>query len=67
MSSEIIALLNNPENYTLITTLCGENKFRLAEFEELIKAQVEYTGDKTRYQLYATFDDILDRINIEEG
>lgn len=62
MSSKTIALLEDSETRELLRISCENNGFELVEFEGLVKAQIKFAGVANRSRLYATFDDILDRL-----
>jgi len=66
MANKTVVLLGTPEGRELVTDSCKANNFDLAAFEELIKAQVTSNVNFRRRELFAKFDDILDRIKIKE-
>lgn len=66
MSNKTVVLLNTPEGRDLVSNSCRANDFEFAVFEELIEAQVTSNVNIRRRELFARFDDILDRIKIEE-
>ena len=49
----------------MIKTACKKNNLLFSEFEELVQAEVEQTGKQRRAGLWDSFDDILDRIQLE--
>ena len=51
----------------MVESACKENGFKFEEFEELVQSQVENMSAQRRTTLWSSFDDILDRIKIEEG
>ena len=50
----------------MIKDACKTNGMLFAEFEELVQAEVEQTGKQRRAGLWDSFDDILDRIQVDE-
>lgn len=66
MSNKTVVLLNTPEGRNLVANSCRANDFEFAVFEELVEAQVTSSVNIRRRELFARFDDILDRIKIEE-
>lgn len=50
----------------MIKKACKENNLFFPEFEELVQAEVEQTGKQRRAGLWDSFDDILDRIQLED-
>jgi len=66
MSRNVVVLLDNLEGRTMVEDACKANGLHFAEFEELVQTEVEQTGKKRRVGLGDIFDDILDRIEIEE-
>lgn len=66
MSNKTVVLLNTPEGRNLVANSCEEKGFEFAVFEELVEAQVTSSVNIRRRELFARFDDILDRIKIEE-
>jgi len=72
MSSKTVVLLGTPEGRELVTDSCKANNFVFAEFEKLVEAQITSDvnfpqPDARRRELFARFDDILDRIEIEDA
>jgi len=67
MANKTVVLLSTPEGRALVADSCKANNFVLAEFEALVKAQVTSNVNFRRRDLFAKFDDILDRIQIEEA
>ncbi len=49
----------------MVKKLCREHSIRIAEFEELVQAEVEQTGKLRKKGLWDQFDDILDRMEDE--
>lgn len=66
MSRNVIMLLDNQDGKNMVKKACKENKIDFATFEELIEAEVKQVGKQRRAGLWDDFDDILDRIQIEE-
>ena len=66
MTRKTVVLLDDREGRELAKNSCEEGRLRFAEFEALVKAQLGFATNATRHQLYAAFDDILDRIRIEK-
>lgn len=50
----------------MIKATCEKNNLLFSEFEELVQAEVEQTGKRRRAGLWDSFDDILDRIQVED-
>ncbi|MGI9310585.1 MAG: hypothetical protein ACR2P7_03505 [bacterium] len=66
MTQRTVVLLNNKEGRELVVNSCQRSGFLFDEFEKLVQAQIEHSGNAQRRQLFAAFDDILDRIKLEE-
>lgn len=66
MPRNVVMLLDNPDGRAMIEDACKANGARFAEFEELVQAEVEQTGRKRRHGIWDSFDDILDRIQVDE-
>jgi len=66
MPRNVVVLLDNPDGRTMIKDACKANGMLFAEFEELVQAEVEQTGKQRRPGLRDSFDDILDRIQVDE-
>lgn len=66
MPRNVVVLLDNADGRVMIKGTCKENGLLFAEFEELVQAEVEQTGKQRRAGLWDSFDDILDRIQIDE-
>ena len=66
MSQKAIALLDNTEGRQMIKEACRSRDLRFAEFEELVQTEMEQIGKIRRAGLWDAFDDILDRIQIED-
>jgi len=67
MSRNVVVILDQKEGRDLVKKICRQNKISLAEFEELVGAEVEQVGKQKKRGLYELFDDILDRIEMETG
>ena len=66
MPRNVVVLLDNPEGRAMIKNACKSNGMHFAELEELVQAEVEQTGKQRRAGLWDSFDDILDRIQVDE-
>lgn len=66
MPRNVVVLLDNADGRAMIKQACKKNGLLFAEFEELVQAEVEQTGKKRRAGLWDAFDDILDRIQVDE-
>ena len=66
MSTNAVVLLDNSEGREMVKKACKEKELEFAEFKDLVQAIVEQTGKQRRAGLWESFDDILDRISIEE-
>jgi len=66
MPRNVVVLLDNKDGRSMIKGACKENGLLFAEFEELVQAEVEQTGKQRRAGLWDSFDDILDRIQVDE-
>ena len=66
MSTNAVVLLDNSEGREMIKKACKEKGLEFAEFKDLVQAIVEQTGKQRRAGLWESFDDILDRISVEE-
>lgn len=66
MPRNVVMLLDNPEGRSMIQKACKEHGINFAEFEELVQAEVEQTGKQRRAGLWDSFDDILDRIQLDD-
>ena len=66
MPRNVVVLLGNPDGRAMIEDACKANDLLFDEFEELVQAEVEQTGRKRRHGLWDSFDDILDRIQVDE-
>ncbi|MCY4261630.1 MAG: hypothetical protein OXC91_15405 [Rhodobacteraceae bacterium] len=72
MANKSVVLLHTPEGRELVADSCKANNFVFAEFEKLVEAQITSKvnspqPDARRTELFGRFDDILDRIEIEEA
>jgi hypothetical protein len=66
MPRNVVVLLDNAEGRAMIKDACKKSALLFAEFEELVQAEVEQTGKQRRAGLWDSFDDILDRIQVDE-
>jgi len=66
MPRNVVVLLDNPEGVTMIKEACKASGLHYAEFVELVHAEVEQTGKQRRAGLWDSFDDILDRIQVDD-
>lgn len=66
MPRNVVVLLDNADGRAMIKDACRANGLHFAEFVELVQAEVEQTGKLRRAGLWDSFDDILDRIQVDE-
>ncbi len=66
MPRNVVVLLDNAEGRAMVRETCRANGLLFAEFQELVQAEVEQTGKQRRAGLWDSFDDILDRIQIDD-
>ncbi len=66
MSRNAVVLLDNPDGRAMIKEVCKSNGMNFAEFEDLVQAEAEQMGKQHKKGLWDAFDDILDRIQIED-
>ena len=66
MTRNVVMLLDNADGRAMIEQICQTNGILVAGFEELVRTEVEQSGKQRRIGLGEAFDDILDRIQIEE-
>ncbi len=66
MPRNVVVLLDNPDGRAMIKRACKDNGMLFAEFEELVQVEVAQAGKKRRHGLHDSFDDILDRIQVDE-
>lgn len=66
MPRNVVVLLDNPGGRAMIKEACKQSGLLFAEFQELVQAEVEQTGKQRRAGLWDSFDDILDRIQVDE-
>lgn len=66
MPRNVVVLLDNADGRAMIKDACKESGLLFAEFQELVQVEVEQTGKMRRAGLWDSFDDILDRIQVEE-
>jgi len=66
MPRNVVVLLDNADGRAMIKAACKDNGMLFAEFEELVQVEVEQTGKQRRAGLWDSFDDILDRIQVDD-
>ena len=66
MPRNVVVLLDNPDGRTMIKDPCKATGMLFAESEALVQAEVEQTGKQRRAALWDSFDDILDRIQVDD-
>lgn len=66
MKNKFLAILANKEGEALVAKVCAEQNLHVGEFEELIQVEIDQTGKQKKRGITEQFDDILDRIEIEE-
>ena len=66
MPRNVVVLLDNVDGQAMIREACKQNGVNFAEFEELVQTEVELTGRKNRKGIWDSFNDILDRIQVDE-
>ncbi len=66
MLRNVVVLLEHPEGRLLIEDACRDKGLRFAEFQELINAEIEQTGKQRKSGMWDSFDDILDRIQMDD-
>ena len=66
MRRNVVVLFDNPDSRAMIKDVCKSNSMHFAEFEDLVHAEAEQTGKQHKKGLWDAFDDILDRIQIED-
>lgn len=66
MPRSVVVLLDNSDGQAMVKFECQENKFSFTEFVELVSAEISQTGKMRKAGLWTDFDDILDRILVEE-
>ena len=65
MPRNVVVILDQKEGRSLVKRLCRKYGVRIAEFEELVQAEVNQVGKQRKRGLYTDFDDILDRLDDE--
>lgn len=63
MSRNVVVILDQKEGRQLVVRLCRKYGVRIAEFEELVQAEVNQVGKQRKRGLFLEFDDILDRMD----
>lgn len=66
MTKNIVVLLARPEGRALARQYCLDAGFEISFLEELVDAELDQIGKKRKAGLWATFDDVLDRMEAEE-
>jgi hypothetical protein len=66
MSRNVVVLLDNPDGRTLVRDACKTSGILFFEFQELVQAEIEQTGKQRKKGLWDDFDDILDRIQVDD-
>lgn len=66
MPRNVVTLLDpDGTGRAVVRKFCRARNLRLADFEELVQAEVEQTGKLKKKGLWDKFDDILDRMEDE--
>lgn len=63
MSRSVVVILDQKEGRNLVKRICRKYGVRIAEFEELVQAEVNQVGKQRKRGLWQDFDDILDRMD----
>lgn len=63
MSRSVVVILDQKEGRQLVVRLCRKYNVRIAEFEELVQAEVNQVGKQRKRGLFTEFDDIIDRMD----
>jgi len=66
MPRNVVVLLDNCDGRAMIKEACKASGLLFSEFQELVQVEVEQTGKQRRAGLWDSFDDILDRIQIDD-
>jgi hypothetical protein len=66
MARSVVVLLDNSDGRAMIKDACKASGLLFSEFVELVQEEVEQTGKQRRAGLWDSFDDILDRIQVDE-
>lgn len=66
MPRNVVVLLDNSDGRAMIKDACKRHGLLFPEFEEIVQAEIEQIGKKRRAGLWDSFDDILDRIQMDE-
>lgn len=66
MPRNVVVLLDNPDGRAMVKDVCKANGVHFAEFEDLVQAEADQKGKQHKKGLWDAFDDILDRIQIED-
>lgn len=63
MSRNVVVILDQKEGRQLVVRLCRKYGIRIAEFQELVDAELAQVGKQKKRGLFIEFDDILDRMD----
>lgn len=66
MSRNTVVLLNSADGRKLVRRRCKEAGVQMADFEQLIEAEVEQLGKKRKAGLWDEFDRIFDSMDSED-
>ncbi len=66
MARNVVVLLDNQEGRALVKDACKASGLLFSEFQELVQAEIEQTGKQRKKGLWDDFDDILDRIQVDD-
>ena len=67
MSRNMVPLLDNPRGEALVRTICEEKNISFDAFRELVYWECAQIGKGRKNGMTSQFNDILDRIEIEEA
>ncbi len=67
MPKDIVVLFDQDEGKELIRAECRTAGIRIGTLKELVELEIEKHGLQRRDGLWQGFDDILDRIDDEDG
>ena len=67
MPDHIVVLLANREGRELVRERCLANGFDIDDMEELVDAELEQVGKRRKAGLWDKFDDILDRMDLDQN
>jgi hypothetical protein len=63
MSRNVVVILDQKEGRQLVVRLCRKYGVRIADFEELVQAELAQVGKQRKRGLTESFNDILDRMD----